>query len=548
MTVGLLAAMCLIVQAPAVVSYERIPPSVSGVLIYEWRGERPPLRVNVSTQRDGEELLLRGTSSGPVVVVMTRDDGFYLIDGPFGWPSTNARRMIGGPWLRSDRGVIPPDVPDAARLQWIRADTLDGPWPRCFHDGTAWECWGVRAATLGVVILSTPGRVWSVTMAPVAAGPLRPSKWGRLLMVSDGSAAVAQTRITFGHPVAPPPDRFTGIRLETAAVPDARATELAPGIAWVTGAVVPGKGWVEVRSVIGGPVFLTMEDLADGDSFVPVYVRLPDRRVLTGSVAGESGVPAVGALVTVFRIIDPPSPAGSRVQPRRVFAAESTTDEAAAFRVGDLGEAEYEVVAWHPQLGRAAVMLDSATTHIDLHLTSSGTARGRVMAGGKPVVGVEVTSVPDAAAFNGIADLTAVKGGDARTGSDGRFAVMVAAAGGGELRVGGGAYAVKRIPLPRPPVRNLDIGDIDLGSPVELTIALDRDPGCGVRAIGPIGRTGLQVVSATRNPDGTFKLVIPEQGTWQFGLNCAAEKRSLSPGVLPIGPSQAGKEVRFTVR
>src|SRR5260370_31671240 len=40
------------------------------------------------------------------------------------------------------------------------------------------------------------------------------------------------------------------------------------------------------------------------------------------------------------------------------------------------------------------------------------------------------------------------------------------------------------IPLPRVPAPLLDLGDIQLGSPLEITIVLDQDTACDVRATG----------------------------------------------------------------
>jgi hypothetical protein len=143
--------------------------------------------------------------------------------------------------------------------------------------------------------------------------------------------------------------------------------------------------------------------------------------------------------------------------------------------------------------------------------------------------------------------MTDAKGGDARTGADGRFQVAASAAGGGELRIGGGQYAVTRIRLPRPVAPITDVGDIDLAPALELTVVLDRDPGCLVQAIGPIGRVGLQMVAATRAPDGSQKLRLPETGEWQFVLVCGNERRALVPSTMRIDGKEAGKQMRFHV-
>ena len=156
--------------------------------------------------------------------------------------------------------------------------------------------------------------------------------------------------------------------------------------------------------------------------------------------------------------------------------------------------------------------------------------------------------MPDAAIFNAAPDITEAKGGDARTGPDGRFSIAVAVTGGGELRIGGGRYPVKRVPLPRPPVPVFDAGDVILGDSIPLLVILDRDPGCDVRAAGPVGRTGLQVVPGRPKSGTEHEFALPEPGLWEFTLVCRGEKRSLSPGAVQIRAADAGKEVRLAVR
>jgi hypothetical protein len=231
-----------------------------------------------------------------------------------------------------------------------------------------------------------------------------------------------------------------------------------------------------------------------------------------------------------------------------VLAAETVADANGRFEIDGLGQADYEIVAWHSQLGRVSLAVPAAGSGIVMRLQAAGVARGRVVAGGRPVEGVDVISVPDAATFASAVDITAVKGGDARTGPDGRFSVIVADSGGGELRIGGGTHAVKRIALPRPPLPIFDAGDVDLGVSLNVVVVLDRDPQCMVRAAGPVGRSGLHVVLGERTGDGGYALTLPEAGLWEFTLACVGERRTLSPGAVQIGPAQAGKELRFVVR
>ena len=167
---------------------------------------------------------------------------------------------------------------------------------------------------------------------------------------------------------------------------------------------------------------------------------------------------------------------------------------------------------------------------LTIRLESPGTVRGRVSRAGSRRAGVDVISVPAPEAYRAADDLVDVKGGDTRTGADGRFAVMVAAGGGGELRVGGGMLPIRRIPLPARPAPLLDLGDIDLGSPLELTIVLDQESPCDVRATGPIGQSGLQIVhGCARRRQGSSGSSCRSQASGRSGCSADAKDLPSSP-------------------
>lgn len=374
---------------------------------------------------------------------------------------------------------------------------------------------------------------------------MRRAGWGRLIVVSD--AAREPVRANLARPVAAPSNRAADVRLATAIVTGARAIPVTGDAIWVAADEVPPKAWVEVATKTRGPVFLPLEDVAAASASVPLHVALPERRAVSGRVVGSAGEPASGALVATFRLIDPPRVEGRPELPRRVLAAETVADADGRFEIDGLGEADYEIVAWHSHLGRVSVPLPVGS-EIVVRLRAAGIARGRVVAGGRPVADVAVISVPDATAFASAADITAVKGGDTRTGADGRFSVIVADSGGGELRIGGGTLAVRRVALPRPPLPVFDVGDIDLGASLSVTVVLDRDPQCVVRAAGPAGRSGLQVILGDRDAKGGYGFTLPEAGLWEFTLACVGQRHTLSPALVEIGPAHAGQEFRFVVR
>jgi hypothetical protein len=408
-------------------------------------------------------------------------------------------------------------------------------------------CWGVTLGEAGVIVCAEADRIWWAVVSVGAPSILRASRWGRLLQVR-GTGDPTNLRIAFGRPIVPS-QRTHSLRLETVAVEGAGWIPLAPGIAWTYGNLVPADAWVDARTVTGGPAYVSLHDLADGVPSIPLVVQLPDNHPLDGLVVGRADYGAAGALVTIFRLIDPRPPGGaSGTPPRRVLIVEKTADALGAFHVDGLGDADYEIVAWHPQLGRASVAPPRQPGNFVIRLESPGTARGRVLTAGTPQPGVDVVSMPDPEAFGRAHDAIDVKGGDTRTGADGRFTVMLAAAGGGELRVGGGSFPIRRIPLPRGSPPLVDLGDIDLGSPMEISIVLDQDSACAVQATGPVGQTGLQIVAGAHTGPGLFRMVVPEPGLWAFGLLCGREERPLSPALVQIGPANAGKEVRFSIR
>jgi hypothetical protein len=97
-------------------------------------------------------------------------------------------------------------------------------------------------------------------------------------------------------------------------------------------------------------------------------------------------------------------------------------------------------------------------------------------------------------------------------------------------------------------VASLDLGDIDLGAAIEVLVVLDRDPGCQVRAAGPLGVTGLHLVFGVRNGEATYAIALPEPGLWQFDLMCADGRRALEPSSMPIDRAHTSKQLRFVLK
>ncbi len=492
-----------------------------------------------------------------VIVSFIRGDGAYLVDGPFVCPAVDTVRQPNPIWRRTLQIRAPQGTATGADLAVVRqSEDRDG-WPRCEWIRETAECRGVPLDARGVVLFMDRDRVWWTVMAGATARAFQSSAWGRLVVVSGGSE-IGPIAGAVAHPVLPPPERSAALRLDTAGVPDAHVVALAPAALWIYGEEIPPGAWLELRGPHTGPAYLPLEDVARAPVTLPLWVTLEVDQTVAGVARGQGGGGASGAVVTLFRLIDPrsasPSPQEpiasekTRVPPRRVFVAERVADSDGRFQFDGIGDAEYEIVAWHPRFGRAIAGVPRAGGDMTVRLESPGAVRGRVVSGGKPLGGVDVISLPDPQAYIQAADMTDLKGGDGRTDPDGRFVVSLAPGGGGEVRVGGGSYPIRRFPLPRAPRPVVDLGEIDLGAPIDVTIVLDQDPGCEVRATGPIGRVGLQVIGGSRIAPGLFRVTFPEEGIWEINLACGRDERPLAPGEVSVSQRDSGKEFRFLVR
>jgi hypothetical protein len=535
--------------ALAAIVYADVPPEVERVAVYRWNPGRPPIAIDASIVRDGSRLTIVLPASPAAFVELRRAGEDYVLDGPVAIsPAERIERRLDGVWRHTAGGNL-----DAAveTIDWLTSDDRRSDfWPACWTADRRWACEGVPLGAAGVVLAAGGGRLWSAVALASAPVTLHPSTWGRLVVVRDAiDGAPTRLKVTAARPVDPPPQRSRAVRLETARLDDVRATAVGASAMWVAGDSSPPSAWLEVRSARAGPAYLALHEVSGGSPQVPMHVLLDETRAVEMTVVSDRGDSAAAALITVFRVIEPrpaDATAPDRPPPRRVFTAEAIADGDGRVTIDGIGEAAYEIVAWHSTLGRGSVPLSAGAHRVTIRLQSPGTARGRVLAGGKPAAGVDVIAVPDPSAYMTAEDPTELKGGDARTGLDGRFAVSLATGGGGELRVGGGTHAIRRVPLPRAPLPLIELGDIELGRSLVLSVALDRDPGCDLRATGPIGRAGLRIVTATRTGPGLFTLTLPEEGSWEFGLLCGGDERALAPPVVRV--SDHTRSVTFAVR
>ncbi len=536
----------------ATIAYANVPPAVTHVAVYAWQQDSAPASIPFTIARDGGLTTITFSVSGAVVVQLQRADEAYVLDGPFLVRADSEERRLDGVWRHTVTGGVANGPHGTAPLKWLsESGAQASAWPSCWWaDASRWACMGVELDRAGVVV-GNPGRhVLSAVVGARSAAPLRETGWGRALQVADRDGSVPpRLLVTAAHATAAP-QRARTVRLQTGPLVDVRVAEVAPGLFWVAGDSSPPDAWLEIRSARSGPLYLPLAEVADGPSLLPMRVSLDATRVVAATIVSSSGTPAAGALVTAFRLIDaedaPRRP--GEPPPRRVLAGDTAAAADGTASIDGIGDADYEVVAWHPQWGRASVRLRPDAAQVTIRLQSPGVARGRVLAAGKPAAGVDVISVPDPAVYLTAEDPLELKGGDTRSGPDGRFALPLSSAGGGELRIGGGAFAVVRVPLPSTPLPLIELGDIEIGRGIAVSVVLDQDPGCDLRAAGPVGRSGLHIVTATRTGPGLFAMVLPEPGPWEFGLVCGREERRLAPDVANIASGNGTQQLRLTVR
>jgi hypothetical protein len=530
-------------------TFTHLPRGVSSAAVYAWREDGAATEPAVSMTVAGDSVTIPRLPGDAVVVIFAGPRRTYLLDGPFTWPVRAEVRPVDQQWRRTIDGSSAQTTTRPA-LEWIGSERGDA-WPQCrWSDDRSWRCWGVPARAAGVVAAAdVDGILWtSASAADGAVAPLRYARWGRLLLVRTERGDSPAVRAAIIRPIPPPPERFRSTRLTTGPVAGAHVTVVGPGAVWIAGGTLPRDAWIDVRAPGCAPVYLPAETVADGARQVPLEILLEDARPLGGVVTTATGVAVGGALVTLSRLIDPVDedasvpdrPAGangtaarSRPRARRVFVAEATSDADGRFAFGDLADVDYEVLVWQPQLGRASVLAHGGAS-VRIRLSPAGAARGRVTVGGRPAAGVPVVSVPDMHAIGELDDPLEARGGDGQTGEDGRFVVALPPRGGGELRIGGGAHGVRRVPLPPGRADSLDLGDIELAPVIVMTFTVDQDPGCDLVLVGPEGHAGLQIVTARRIQAATFEATLPEEGQWRPLLSCGDRERAVAPPVVVV--------------
>ena len=177
------------------VTYANAPPDVARVSLYAWVDSRMPSRIAADVDRAGSDITVSAGAGRRVVLRLDREDGTYLIDGPFWWPAEDTARVIERRWRRTVAASAFDSIAGDPQFDWVSAAAGGrGEWPRCFASADRlWTCWGVPHGEDGVLVGQVGDRIWSTVVGRGAAPAFRSSAWARLLVIRGYGGAVRLT-------------------------------------------------------------------------------------------------------------------------------------------------------------------------------------------------------------------------------------------------------------------------------------------------------------------------------------------------------------------
>ncbi len=468
-----------------------------------------------------------------VAVLIGTGDGGYVVVGPLRWPTAAETVVVPNVARRTIRVHAAGPLEG---LSWVDGSGAVADWPSCrrvSRSSSAWLCYGVPV-DLGGVLVGRALTGWSAAPVPSAGDPtqgvdvtLAPVTAGALLVVDDGeecegrmlhrreSSVLAGTRYA---------DVTEDARVDVAQV-DGRTFWVASRGRWRPDAFAR----ITCR---GGTARVEATTLDAASPFVPWHVAIvPD---VTGRVTltDGGGHPAAGAALEVFA----PRAAGAAADraPRWERLASHVAGGNGVVLL-KLPRGRYELRAYHAQLGTAAVVEEWKSGGLTIALRAARRVSGRIVQNGNPVTGVVVRAVPALEAVVGAADTLDLLVPPASTGADGRFLIAVPARIA-ELRIGDDAGPVRRVPLPPGTTGEvLELGDIALSASIGVAVSVQLPGACELVAAGPLGRTGLAVLRATRTGPTEWRLPVPEPGVWLVSGACAAAGEvALLPSTIEV--------------
>jgi hypothetical protein len=433
------------------------------------------------------------------------------------------------------------DVPLAfgtARLRTVRAPASDAPvaWVGaeapvdCAVSANGARCLFLPAGEAGVMVSTDGSRVRYVLVAGGESGDpsaaWRTAVWARMVRVrvsAQITAAVTALRPALSH--------GAGYLREAVPSEAARVYPLASGVFWIAGGQELDAR-LELRAAGAATMRIPLSAIR-GPSVSPLYLSLAPEEAIDGDVRSR-GALLEGARVMIARLLEKPPSADTDDEPPMETIAEVSTGADGTFRVGGLAHEAHELIVIHPSRGRARLIV-TAPAHRRVLLTPRATLRGRVLRDGVPTPGAAIVVLPAFEVVGAARNPLMLMSEAAQTGSDGRFETALPDEGRSTLTVTYEGAAI-RIELGDVAAASglLDLGDINLPSPIDVDVLLDLPPACTVKSAGPFGEPGLSIVPLVSTAPGRWRFRAPLAGRWMIEGACGGREIALEPALVEV--------------
>ena len=424
----------------------------------------------------------------------------------------------------------PPALTD---IEWIGARDYEG--VECAAESTRSRCLFVPVGSDGVIVSRGPQSLMFalISGSDVARVTWRGARLARLVRVRPpGAGPVTARAITIERAVKLGASQLFEARVASSVT----IAGVGASAFWVDGD--RKGGFLELKAPRAATYRIPLEEVLSA-SRLPLDISLSHGESIEGDVRAR-GRPAEGATVILSRLVETEQRENRGVSEDdgapRERVEELRLDSAGTFRFEGLARHRYELLAIHPSLGRARVIV-TPPSFPRLTLKPRSVIRGRVLENGVPLAGAAVQILPV------LEDVVAAKNplllATERTISaiDGRFEITAPDEGRVILAIGAGESS-QRIDLGDVSVlgESVDLGDIRLEAPREIEVVVQLPAGCSLRAAGPMGVAGLRIVSATRVDDARWRFVPPTGGRWLFAAVCGRDELVLEPAIVDIRP------------
>ncbi len=491
---------------------------------------------------------------GRLTTLIARPVGrsWYFVEGPFQWPEQNARRLMDSTPRRTLAGALDATAPWPLDVKWLPSDhDLDDNRALCeTRSRGAWQCAGVPWNAAGVVLavgyegigfaIASEGSRQGASESPT----LEWARWGRFLSILPSGKAVDVSAWTNARSES----RRRSLREQFEPNPSVRIEKVGTGF-WVVGFNQSRNGFLQIEGAGIATTRVHLSDLASGPPDLPMTIQPQDAVQVDGRVILPDGTPASRALILVSEVLTAGPYERLNHEPKRRRLAEVRSDQTGYFTVSGLARQPYEFLVLDSSWGRARLIHTPDASNVTIRLRRISRISGRVVRKGLPIAGLPVRLRPDLRTFAEAAEPLDYLALEAVTGSDGRFVLALPPAGSSELQLGNDAsgYARRRVPETREMLHDIELGDVELGRATPVVATLLTNEPCDLLAAGPMGSSGITMVSADRQLDGTFSLMVPEAGRWLVTARCGGRELLLEPAFIDVPLDSAEMSVQFAV-